>query len=114
MSVELDLAGGRGMRASAVLEERNRDRRFFTGMAIAAALTVFVGFAPTYYVRGLSEAHPLSPLVHLHGIVSTAWILLFLSQTSLVAARRTDLHRRLGIAGVVLASACSSSVLSPP
>jgi FtsH-binding integral membrane protein len=35
--------------------------------------------------------------------VSTAWILLFLTQTSLVAARRTDLHRRLGIAGVVLA-----------
>ena len=103
MSVELDLAGGRGMRASAVLEERNRDRRFFTGMAIAAALTVFVGFAPTYYLRGLSEARPLSPLVHLHGIVSTAWILLFLTQTSLVAARRTDLHRRLGIAGVVLA-----------
>jgi FtsH-binding integral membrane protein len=103
MSVEVGLASGRSVRTSAVLEERNRDRRFFTGMAIAAALTVFVGFAPTYYLRGLFDARPLSPLVHLHGIVSTAWILLFLTQTSLVAARRTDLHRRLGIVGVVLA-----------
>ncbi len=35
----------------------------------------------------------------------TSWQLLFLTQTILVAAGRTDLHRRLGVAGGVLAAA---------
>ena len=72
-------------------------------MAVAALLTVFTGFAPSYYLGAFFEARPLSTLVHLHGILFTSWILLFLTQTSLIAARRTDLHRRLGVAGGVLA-----------
>jgi uncharacterized membrane protein YozB (DUF420 family) len=35
----------------------------------------------------------------------TSWILLFVTQTTLVAAKRTDLHRRLGIVGALLAMA---------
>jgi hypothetical protein len=87
-----------------VLHPGSSDRLFFTGMSLAAALTVFAGFAPTYYLRS-SVLPPLSPLVHLHGLVFTGWIFLFLAQTTLVATRRTDLHRRLGIAGAILAVA---------
>ncbi len=83
--------------------ERRRDRRFFTGMALAALLTVFIGFAPSYYLGNFFDARPLSTLVHLHGVLFTSWILLFLTQTSLIAAGRTDLHRRVGVAGGVLA-----------
>jgi hypothetical protein len=79
------------------------DRLFFTGMAVAAALTVFVGFAPTYYLRG-STLPPLSPLVQVHGLVFTLWFVLFIAQTALVTTRRTDIHRRLGIAGAILAA----------
>lgn len=102
MSADLGLTGDRA-RVSTILPGRNRDRRFFTGMAIAAALTVFIGFAPTYYLGNFFDARPVSTLVHIHGVVSTSWILLFVAQTSLVAAGRTDLHRRLGVAGAVLA-----------
>jgi hypothetical protein len=42
-------------------------------------------------------------MVHVHGLVMTAWILLFLTQTLLIAKRRTDLHRKLGVAGAFLA-----------
>ena len=35
-------------------DERARDHRFFTAMAAVCATLVFVGFAPTYYLRGLS------------------------------------------------------------
>jgi hypothetical protein len=42
-------------------------------------------------------------LVHLHGLVFTAWLVLFVAQTRLVAAHRIDLHMKLGAAGVVLA-----------
>jgi len=36
--------------------------------------------------------------------VFTSWVLLFLAQTTLVATGRTDLHRRLGAGGAVLAA----------
>jgi hypothetical protein len=86
-------------------DQRAREHRFFTAMAALCALLVFVGFAPTYYLRSLTDQAPLPPLVHLHAAVSTGWIVMFLAQTSLVTAGRTDIHRRLGIAGVVLAIA---------
>jgi hypothetical protein len=81
-----------------------RDRWFFTGMALAAAVTVFIGFAQSYYLRSFSTAPALSPFLHFHGLLFTAWILLFVGQTGLVAAGRTDLHQRMGVlsAGVAL------------
>src|SRR5207237_8489703 len=39
-----------------------------------------------------------------HGLVFTSWLALFLRQTTPVAAHRTDIHRRLGILGGVIAS----------
>lgn len=82
---------------------RRREHLFYIGMAIAVVGTVFVGFAPTYYLRPFFGAPPLMPLLHLHGLVFTSWMVLLLTQTSLVAVNRTDVHRRLGIAGVVIA-----------
>jgi hypothetical protein len=88
-----------------------RDRRFFTGMAVAALLTVFVGFAPSYYLRavlgrpGVFGRPDLSPLLHVHGVVFTTWLVLFLVQTRLVAGRRLALHRRLGYASLAVAAA---------
>jgi hypothetical protein len=45
----------------------------------------------------------LSWLAHIHGVVFTAWAVFLVCQTTLVAAGRIELHRRLGWAGVVLA-----------
>lgn len=99
------LTGARALGQSVSVAETRwrRDRRFFTVMAAVAALTIFIGFAPTYYLKGAYGAPALPPLVHLHGAVFTAWIVLLAVQTSLIAIRRTDLHRRFGIAGAVLA-----------
>jgi hypothetical protein len=38
-------------------------------------------------------------------MVFSAWLLLFVTQVSLVSARRVDLHRRLGVVGIVLLAA---------
>jgi hypothetical protein len=62
-----------------------RNDRFYTGASLAIIIAVFVGFAPTYYLKGYFHAAPLPPLVHLRSRVP-GWILLFLTQTSLVAA----------------------------
>lgn len=73
-------------------------------MAVALALTALVGFGPSYYLRPVFRpTTTLTPLMHVHGLLFGAWTLLLVVQTTLVAARRTDLHRRLGVAGVVLA-----------
>ena len=81
------------------------DRLFYSVMAAAVILTVFCGFARTYYLTAWTGAPSLSPLVHVHGVVFTGWTLLFLAQTLLVAGGRTDLHRRLGTVGGGLAAA---------
>jgi FtsH-binding integral membrane protein len=79
------------------------DHFFFSAMALAMLITVFVGFARTYYLAGVFRAPLPSLTIHLHGAAFSCWILLLVTQTSLVAAGRTDIHRRLGIAGFLLA-----------
>lgn len=81
-----------------------RRRRFYTGIALAIAITVFAGFAPTYYLRTYYQSTPLGGLRHLHGVVFTAWVLLFLIQTTLIPAGRVALHRRVGVGGAILAA----------
>lgn len=76
---------------------------FFSGMSILMLLTVFFGFARTYYLAGVFRAPLPSLIIHIHGAAFTCWILLLVTQTSLVATDRTDIHRKLGIAGFSLA-----------
>jgi len=78
---------------------------FFSGMSIAMLITVFAGFARTYYLAGVFRAPLPSLIIHIHGAAFTCWILLLVTQTSLVAADRTCIHRKLGIAGFLLACA---------
>jgi len=80
-----------------------REHRFFSGIALVIALVVFIGFAPTYYLRNIFGGPELPPLFQLHGLLFSAWIALLVVQTQLVARGRTRLHRRLGVAGGALA-----------
>jgi hypothetical protein len=73
-------------------------------MALGMLATVFAGFARTYYLAGVFQAPLPSLIIHLHGAAFSCWILLLVTQTSLVAAGRVDVHRRLGMAGFLLAS----------
>ena len=79
-------------------------RRFYFYALVCAAIILFAGFAKTYFLKSFFGTPSLYPLLHVHGFMMTAWFLLFGIQTWLVEARRTDLHRRLGIFGVMLAS----------
>jgi hypothetical protein len=84
-------------------QQLQRQRIYYITFAVIAALAVFTGFARTYFLKGYFGAPSLTPLVHLHGFIFTSWILMFIAQTSLVAAGRTDIHRKLGVVGGVLA-----------
>lgn len=93
------------MAATPRMPARINDRRLYILAAILTPLIVLAGFGRTYYLKPFFNTPELaSRIVHLHGIVMTAWVVLFVTQISLVATRRTKIHQRLGILGGVLAA----------
>jgi hypothetical protein len=87
------------------------DRKFYTGMAIAMLFTALIGFSRTYFV-GLFSGHATTVTgrvpnvtVHVHALLFTSWLVLFIVQTSLVATHRVKVHRKLGYFGVALGTA---------
>jgi hypothetical protein len=90
------------MSAQTSIAKGQPDHGFYVGIAVVMAITVFVGFAPTFYLKAFAAAPPLSPLVWAHGLLFTSWIVLLVTQATLVAKDRVDLHMRLGMFGVVV------------
>ena len=78
---------------------------FFAVMAAVTLFLVVSGFTPTLYLRPLFNPPAIPGYLFIHGIVLTSWFVLLFVQTLLVQSRRTALHRRLGVAGAVLAVA---------
>jgi hypothetical protein len=85
-------------RAAVLHKSRNRER-FFVGMAVAAAASVLLGFARTYYLKTVFPTPTFPLLFHVHGALFSAWMLLLVLQVFLVASGRTALHRRVGRIG---------------
>ncbi len=81
------------------------DKYFYPLFAVAACALVLISFGPTYYFRLFSSDGSFSTLVHVHSLVFSAWMLLFLAQTILVENGRIDLHVMLGSLGLLLALA---------
>jgi hypothetical protein len=76
---------------------RSRARsRFYVGMSGGLLLIVLVGFSPTLYLRAFFDVPEIPAHILVHGIVHTAWFGVVFLQTTLVAIRRTDIHRSLG------------------
>jgi hypothetical protein len=87
-----------------IVRRLNPPPRLYLQAVLAVAVLVFVGFARSYYLRGLFfHVRAITLLVHAHGMLMSAWIVLFATQALLIARRRPDLHRRLGVAGAALA-----------
>lgn len=86
------------------LDWRRSDRRIFAAAAILFPVIVLIGFGPTYYLKFAfgSPALP-STLVHVHGLLMTSWIVLFITQVYLIASKRAKVHMSLGILGMILA-----------
>src|SRR5579864_6556618 len=68
-------------KSARTLPGRRFDHFFFSGMALLMLATVFVGFAPTYYLAGVFRAPLPSPIIHVHGALFSCWILLLVTQT---------------------------------
>ena len=86
------------------LPGRRYDHLFFSMMSALILVSVFIGFAPTYFLAGVFRAPLPSPIIHFHGAAFSCWVLLLVVQTSLVSAHRVDIHRRLGLVAFGLAA----------
>jgi hypothetical protein len=84
---------------------RHADRGFFfVGYAWVCLAVAVLGFAPSFWIPLGSARYGDTGMVLAHGIVFTAWPLLFLWQTVQVERGAIANHRAWGVAGVSLAT----------
>lgn len=91
-------------------DRKAAERKFYSRMAILLVVVVFLGFAPSFYLRGVVPEYPrpnptLPPAVIFHGLMFTLWMALLVTQTQLVSTRRVETHMKLGKAAMLLAIA---------
>jgi hypothetical protein len=83
-------------------EATARQTIFYRVMALSFIVLSFVAFS-TGFIRLDLGARFREPWVQIHAVTFIAWQFMFLWQTMLIAASRTTLHRRFGIALAMLA-----------
>ncbi len=78
---------------------------FFFWMASVMAAIVFGGFGLSYFAPMATGSLPaLAPVVHVHGLVYFAWLVLLVVQAALVNRGSVALHRSLGLFGIGVAT----------
>jgi hypothetical protein len=94
--------------AASAPDRKSSERKFYSRMALFLVFIVLLGFAPSFYLRGLVPSYPrpnptLPPWVILHGTVFTIWMALVVAQTQLIGARKHSVHMQLGKLGMLFA-----------
>jgi hypothetical protein len=84
------------------------ERMFYLGAASLMLIVVAMGFQQFYVHGRASDGGPvtqqIAPLVFLHGILMSSWIIALVLQSGLIVGGNRKLHMSLGIGGAVLAS----------
>jgi uncharacterized membrane protein len=98
------VAGGMGGGSRRFAPFHRWDRTALLVMIAAMWLGIVMGFVPEIagHIAKHEPAYPL--IVHLHAAAFVGWMALLTTQVLLMRVRRPDLHRRLGLAGPVLAA----------
>jgi hypothetical protein len=78
--------------------------RIYVVTAALFLATAIVGFGPNAMAI-YAGRYSVSPLVHVHGALMLAWLVLLLAQSALMATGRAQLHRTLGTMSFVLVPA---------
>jgi hypothetical protein len=80
-----------------------RERVFYSTMAFAILIVVFVGFSRTFLSEASLFSRTSDSVVDSARTIFSSWIALFVTQTTLVATKNTRIHMKLGVAGLVIA-----------
>jgi hypothetical protein len=85
------------------------DRWIYVFTAASFIVITLTGFIPDSLARMAAieagERPPFPFIVHVHAVLMGSFLLLLLAQTTLVATGKCDLHRRLGLAAMVIVPA---------
>ncbi|MCB0851369.1 MAG: hypothetical protein KDD63_03935 [Bacteroidetes bacterium] len=73
-----------------------KDRYFFT-VNILLLVIIFIGFAPSFFLRPINYEEPLPGYLTIHGIASTLWFVIIVLQSFWAQTKRIHLHRKLGV-----------------
>lgn len=73
---------------------------FYTAISVLMAIFVVIGFWPSYFGKMAAGTLKLPWAMHIHAVVFSGWMVLFLTQASLILRRKTRTHRRLGRYGI--------------
>lgn len=90
--------------APATTTPARSDAQVYVRIAWVCAAVAILGFVPSYWLPAATGSFAGSPVLHLHGLLFTAWTLLFVAQARLAAAGRYERHRLLGYAGISVAT----------
>jgi len=94
---------------------KNRSNYFYIMFWILLIL-VFIGFAPSFYLKPLISEHPFYPDglpgSHIvHGVILTLWYIFLVVQSGWVNYNKVHIHRKLGWIGVTWAVLVVSSTV---
>lgn len=93
--------------AKAPITQERLERGFYLFAGCLLLVVVAMGFQKFYLHGRASSGGPVTqqivPLVFLHGVAMSAWIITFVVQSSLIVSGNRKLHMSLGLAGMVLA-----------
>jgi hypothetical protein len=76
---------------------------FYAGMGVFCLAFSIAAFGPSI-ANPSHRLGPVTPLLTLHGVAFTAWLVLFIGQAVLARTRKLVLHRRLGVSSILLAA----------
>lgn len=85
---------------------RSAERVFIYFWTVSALAMIFAGFFPSWFGRAFvadPRSLPLTPLVWVHGLAYTAWVLLFLVQLTLMGTGKKSWHMKLGRSALLFA-----------
>jgi len=78
---------------------------FYFWTILVMCFLVFTGFGMTYWIPlAAGRFPPAPPIVHIHGLVFSTWMILLLVQSALVNTGNVALHRSLGTYGIAHAA----------
>ena len=82
-----------------------RAHAFWLGMAMLCTLIALAGFVPIYFLPVLRGEVEFPLRLHLHAVAASLWLLLLVVQSGLIVSGRPRVHRRVGLATLIVAAA---------
>jgi hypothetical protein len=80
-------------------------RPFYVWMSGICLVIAVLGFMPTYFMPLARGTFAAEPVVHIHGLILFSWVVMFFTQSLLVARGRVLAHREWGLLGIAVMTA---------